>query len=152
MYALQKISSSSRRTLCLCSDSKSALESLSNFNHRMHPVSFEILVFLPALEKRGFKILFVWVPSHVGIKGNELADCAVKAASSFLQRELPYGDERKYFTVMFSGFSNSSGIRSSPISCTRSNIYAYTIYFWLVIPVHGLDVNSTPHWPYPFPP
>ena len=44
------------------------------------------------LEK--YSVLFCWVPSHVGIRGNELADAAAKAAlnETLTIMTLPYSD------------------------------------------------------------
>ncbi|GBN25216.1 hypothetical protein AVEN_114261-1 [Araneus ventricosus] len=44
---------------------------------------------------RGFCILFCWIPSRVGITGNELADHSAKTAASLLHREIPYCDVKK---------------------------------------------------------
>ena len=40
------------------------------------------LVFYTILAKNGKNIIFCWIPSHVGILGNEKADSAAKSALS----------------------------------------------------------------------
>lgn len=60
-------------------DSLSALQSLqsSNSRARQHLIN-SILVEIHYLIKRGQKIDLVWVPSHIGFKGNEIADSFAK--------------------------------------------------------------------------
>ncbi|XP_055939430.1 uncharacterized protein LOC129969047 [Argiope bruennichi] len=138
--ALQLISASSNRTFCIYTDSISALRSLDNFNNLMHPVAMEILILLRDLEKRGAKISFCWVPSHVGIPGNEMADIAAKTASSLLQRELPYDDAKKYFANHVRALWQQSWEQQ-----TSNKLHSVDpmTSLWPVIPVRGLDVKLT---------
>ncbi|XP_055944534.1 uncharacterized protein LOC129975497 [Argiope bruennichi] len=52
IYGLQVISTSCSRNFCIYTYSMSALESLSNFSYRIHPVALDILIFLRTLENR----------------------------------------------------------------------------------------------------
>ena len=45
-----------------------------------HPVLVQILELYMELTTNGKEIVFVWVPGHVGIRGNLAADSAVKDA------------------------------------------------------------------------
>ncbi|GBN07798.1 hypothetical protein AVEN_247146-1 [Araneus ventricosus] len=94
-YALQKISLSIQRQFCIYTDSMSSLETLCHPHFQMHPVAMEILGLLQTLQHRGFCILFCWIPSHVGIIGNEQADHNAKTAASFLHRDIPYCGVKK---------------------------------------------------------
>ena len=67
------------------SDSKSVLESLDNYNSK-NVVIKECLDLIYKVIKREKVVAFCWVPGHVGIRGNELADQAAKHA---LRREIP---------------------------------------------------------------
>ena len=60
------------------SDSKSALEAIQDL-WTQHPLVQNVLTLHTYLSKTK-EIVFCWVPSHVGIKGNEAADRAAKAA------------------------------------------------------------------------
>ncbi|GBN12421.1 putative RNA-directed DNA polymerase from transposon X-element [Araneus ventricosus] len=90
--ALQEISPSNQRNFIIYTDSMSALEALSHYDIQMHPVALKILSILHFLCKEGFNIIFSWVPSHVGISGNEIADSIAKFASTFLSQDIPYSD------------------------------------------------------------
>jgi len=61
----------------ICSDSKSALQSIVSFpfSHQLH---FRIRNLHTTLCHAGYNIVFLWVPSHCGIQGNELADYYAK--------------------------------------------------------------------------
>ena len=61
------------------SDSRSALQAIGGLNSP-HPVVTEIRDWLVVLGSR-IKITLCWVPAHVGISGNELADQRAKAAA-----------------------------------------------------------------------
>ncbi|GBO38957.1 hypothetical protein AVEN_164361-1 [Araneus ventricosus] len=95
--ALQEISPSRQRKFIIYTDSMSALETLSHYDTQMHPVGLEILSILQFLRNKSFNIIFCWVPSDVGISGNETADAIAKFASAFLPRALPYVDIKKFF-------------------------------------------------------
>ncbi|GBM75081.1 hypothetical protein AVEN_197441-1 [Araneus ventricosus] len=66
----------------------SVLQSLQQTESSNNPVICDILLQMEDLRNKGFDILFCWVPSHTGIKGNELADSAAKAALAPLNRPL----------------------------------------------------------------
>ena len=54
-------------------DSLSSLLALSDFN-TLHPILQDILILLTLLDREGKSVLFCWIPSHVGIMGNDRAD------------------------------------------------------------------------------
>ena len=59
-------------------DSKSALQALlSKWDHPTVQIIMRFLVFLHNVHKT---VIFCWLPSHMGISGNERADSAAKAA------------------------------------------------------------------------
>ncbi|GFU85643.1 probable RNA-directed DNA polymerase from transposon X-element [Trichonephila clavipes] len=59
--------------------------------HR-HPTVIEIFLLLRKLERKGFDIIFSWVPGHVGILGNEQADTAARSMSDHMQWPVCYQD------------------------------------------------------------
>ncbi|XP_024084154.1 uncharacterized protein LOC112127420 [Cimex lectularius] len=77
----------------VCSDSGSALHALEH-PYSDDPGVQEVLASLGSLQLQGKSVYFVWVPGHVNIKGNHLADEAAKeAAITGLQiRNVPKGD------------------------------------------------------------
>ena len=62
------------------SDSLSSLLGLSHLN-TFHPVLQSILAALTSLDRSGKRVVFCWLPSHVGVTGNERADEAAKRAA-----------------------------------------------------------------------
>lgn len=65
----------------ILSDSLSSLLALRGFYPR-HPLVQDILLRVTSLYQAGKSVEFCWLPSHVGITGNELADAAARRASS----------------------------------------------------------------------
>ncbi|GBN97527.1 hypothetical protein AVEN_156033-1, partial [Araneus ventricosus] len=58
--------------------------------HRFsHPLAFNILELDDRLTSRVFSRLFCWIPSHVGIAGNELAENRAKSATISLNSPVP---------------------------------------------------------------
>jgi len=65
--------------LLFLSDSLSCLQSLQN-RDLSHPLIAEILCRVHGLISDGTSVVFMWVPSHVGLAGNSAVDSAAKAA------------------------------------------------------------------------
>ena len=55
-----------------------------HISHNCHISSFVILLYHVTFNAlfviRGFSVVFIWVPSHVGLAGNTAADAAAEAA------------------------------------------------------------------------
>lgn len=61
-------------------DSLSSLQAMINVGRHSKKLIFEILRMCTLLYNSGTAINFIWIPSHVGISGNEMADRAAKEA------------------------------------------------------------------------
>ncbi|GBN51923.1 hypothetical protein AVEN_90822-1 [Araneus ventricosus] len=92
-FAFKYIDEYAIRKSILYTDSMSLLESLRSSSTR-NPLIKEVKNFYRHLLSKGARILFSWVPSHVGITGNELADKSAKSATEFLTRPIVYADVR----------------------------------------------------------
>ena len=70
-----------------------------------HPYVVIILEQLLHLHKKGKSVIFCWLPSHIGIRSNELADSSAKAALGKEIRvvKLPYKDVRQYIGKYVTG-------------------------------------------------
>ena len=75
--AVQHIQSQTLQRTFIYSDSLSCLQALKNKNLK-HSIIREILHILTYLKEVGSQIEFCWIPSHIGIKGNEKADRIAK--------------------------------------------------------------------------
>lgn len=75
-------------------DSLSSLRALSSLNTSKHPIIIELQNKIIDASKRNIKIVFCWVPSHVGIPGNEEADLAASSAGDkeVELHDIPYKD------------------------------------------------------------
>ena len=70
------------------------LESIENQDTK-NPIMINVLDTLQFLKSQSFDIKFCWVPSHVGIKGNEIADDKAKLAlgnRDIADYKIPYSD------------------------------------------------------------
>ena len=75
--ALDLVNKSNKDKYVICVDSISYLQSIEH-QHIDHPLVLDVFEKYSALVNK--TVLFCWVPSHVGIRGNELTDAAAKAA------------------------------------------------------------------------
>ncbi|GBN13043.1 hypothetical protein AVEN_74935-1, partial [Araneus ventricosus] len=138
--ALQELLPSNRRHFIIYTDSMSALETLSHYDSRTHPVALEIISVLQFLRNKGFNIIFCWVPSHVGISGNETADVIARFASDFLPRALPYCDIKKFLiSHLLSVWQQKWNL------FTNNKLYSVkpSIGLWSALPMRELDVKLT---------
>ena len=97
--ALRYVKSTTKRNkFVIFGDSKSALQALlSKWDHPTVQTIMRFLVFLHTIHKT---VIFCWLPSHMGIYGNERADSAAKAA---LQKDvseclISYTDAYQYIS------------------------------------------------------
>lgn len=80
--ALMWVESNRPKQAVIASDSSSALTSLKFLHSETRQdIVYEIMQLANNLIKSGISTTFIWVPAHIGVGGNELADmCAKKAA------------------------------------------------------------------------
>lgn len=76
LYMLSNVS----KSYVVCSDSLSALESFQNL-YAANPLVQLIKQLIHEVHESGTIVNFIFVPSHVGIKGNEIADQTAKDAA-----------------------------------------------------------------------
>ncbi|WP_143558918.1 reverse transcriptase domain-containing protein, partial [Solemya velum gill symbiont] len=79
LLALESIPSLTSTHFLIFSDSLSALQALSNSSY--HPLLIRLQHLYHTLSLT-YSIRFVWIPSHVGIPGNEIVDALAKNALS----------------------------------------------------------------------
>ena len=79
LLALKHVYYSKGKSFLILSDSLLSLRSILNLKYD-HPVLVQILELYTEITRDGREIVFVWVPGHVGIRGNSAADYASKDA------------------------------------------------------------------------
>ena len=79
--ALCFIEVSEATSYLILSDSLSSLLALRAF-YPSNPLIQAILTRLKSLDRAGTSVQFCWIPSHVGISGNEMADAAARRAAA----------------------------------------------------------------------
>ena len=77
LFALKQAYQFQERKFTIFSDSLSALQALGKLKTN-HPLLIQIQEFLHKINADQKVIVFMWVPGHVGIRGNEAADRAAK--------------------------------------------------------------------------
>ena len=91
--SLEVVSTLPGTNFTIYSDSKSALMAIKQFNS-CHPIVQKVQEWLHRLASKFKCVHFCWVPAHVGIPGNELADQEAKAVvrDSIIFYHIPYTD------------------------------------------------------------
>ncbi len=75
IMAIRLISEVKVPKIVVCSDSSSALISLNERKSKTRKgMIIEIIQELHSLKQISIKVQFLWVPAHIGLKGNEEAD------------------------------------------------------------------------------
>lgn len=95
--ALILISTHHHNKFNIFSDSKSALEALNHLgcNKNESPLITYIRELSAHVKNLNKQVTFTWIPAHVGIKGNEIADLEAKLAAkngTYLQENIPVTD------------------------------------------------------------
>jgi ribonuclease HI len=120
--AVRRAIYSKRDRFVVCVDSMSCLQAIGSLRIE-HPIILEILEVICIPRARQKHIIFCWVPSHVGIRGNERADNVAKAALNDRQTNivLPYSDHRPVINAYFGVYllSGTSDSESHPGSLCR---------------------------------
>ena len=95
--ALDLIYNDQQKNFVIYTDSKSIIEALSKFND-FHPLVQKAQEWLFRISCRYKSVHFCWVPSHVGIHGNEVAD---EKARNFMENadfevdKVPHSDMKR---------------------------------------------------------
>ena len=93
-FALDRIESSNKTNITIFSDSLSSLQAINNILCS-HPIVSKIQSYIVKLKQNGKSIKFCWIPSHVGLDGNEKADELAKLATTnedVVCRAIPHTD------------------------------------------------------------
>lgn len=74
--AINHINSNFKETVVIFTDSRSALQHLSCCvtGARCTPIAYDIVRNIADLQKRSCNLVLQWIPSHIGLNGNEMAD------------------------------------------------------------------------------
>ncbi|XP_042908355.1 uncharacterized protein [Parasteatoda tepidariorum] len=141
LIALRLISSLTARKFCIYSDSQSVLRQLNNHvNNEAHPILCIIKHLLVSLHKSGFNILFCWIPSHVGISGNDMADSAARSAATPLTLSVPISDMKNYIRQ----FTMSLWQQHWDLQIeNKLHTIKSTLEPWPVLQLRGADVKLT---------
>jgi ribonuclease HI len=108
--ALETINNRNNTKYLILSDSLSTLQAIQNKKFE-HPFILNILETYHNLSQLNKTIIFCWIPSHVGIRGNEMADMAAKdALTSQIDQNIriPYSDLKNKISInILSNWQNS---------------------------------------------
>ena len=78
--SLEIVEKSNQSHFLILYDSLSCLKALQRSTDTLDPLILKILLKTHALAEKGKILVFAWLPSHVGIEGNEQADAHAKKA------------------------------------------------------------------------
>ena len=88
VHALKEVAKTKAKKFVIYTDSKSSIDAICQYNP-FHPLVQKAQEWLYLIYARHKSVCFCWIPSHVGIKGNEFADAEAKAASMETNVSLP---------------------------------------------------------------
>ena len=111
--AVSAVQSSFVRKCLVLSDSCSVLLSLANPRSR-HPIVRKLIHLVDTIRRSRREIKFCWIPSHVGILGNERADQAAVRASKRAPELIPiyYGDCYRTIHAAYTKFTSAKWTQS----------------------------------------
>ncbi|GBM22447.1 putative RNA-directed DNA polymerase from transposon X-element [Araneus ventricosus] len=140
LHALYQISNSPPDNYIVHSDPFSALESMTSLHRFSHPLTFNILELHDRLACRGFSVLLCWIPSHVGISGNEHADNLAKSATDSINCPVPLSDIKKYVKLkLHSNWQSQWNLKEA----NKLHSIKHLITCWPSLPHRKLDTALT---------
>ena len=92
--ALTMIKKSSKQSFLILSDSLSCLKAIQSFETQ-NPQILKLKLKIHSLSQKGIFVTFLWIPSHVGIDGNDMADEYAKQGLNLpkiSETKIPYTD------------------------------------------------------------
>ena len=121
--ALDRIREQNISKCIVFSDSLSCLQAIQN-RKLENPLVLEFLERFDTLKRSGKDIILCWLPSHVGIRGNERAGAAAKVSLNLpiTPFQTSFTDFRLYINKYLKRSGNSSGILPPRISCIQLNL------------------------------
>ena len=128
LLALNAIQQSTHSKFIILSDSLSSLQSIENRNLH-NPLVMNICNKIHKLITSGNSICFIWIPSHIGISGNTLADSEAKAAL-----QLPISNTPVPYTDFISLIKTYVDKRWHYCHWTKRSIINSTTFNLLLIP------------------
>lgn len=141
--ALKKLRCCTPQPTVIITDSKSALQRLE-YGFPTDALSLRSLRLVQNLHSKGFSIRFQWVPSHIGVLGNEIADnLAHTALSGIPVHGVPHEVKQMFRDVVLCHFSS---LWSSPHQpCVTKGLKRYQATL-----LHRVRTDSarTPAWMY----
>ena len=109
-YCLLFLSSFVPGKFLICSDSLSSLQALQQRIGNSALVC-KIQTLISQLLLRGYQLVFIWIPGHAGVPGNEAADAAAKLACRLPRpctASVPYTDAQRFLRHhLLSGWKQS---------------------------------------------
>jgi ribonuclease HI len=124
LLAIKHIKGSVNSKYIIFSDSKSSLQALVS-KKLEHPLIQNILEELHSLHTQKRFITLCWLPSHIGIKGNEKADLAAKRSlhQQINDLSIPYSDLRQ--NIIFHCHNKWQNIWNQETNNKLHKIYPY---------------------------